>query len=709
MTNETLIDEAESLDRVGKSEKRSNPGEDLAAMNRRHYERGRDNGHTDWVKDAKKCDDFYCGEQWDPADKNKLKQEGRPALTINMVRSTVNAILGTHATRRSDIKFKHKRNGSAHTAVLLDKVAMSILDDNHYEEKERTVFADGVIQDRGYLDVRIGFKENMQGEVQIMAKDPREVILDPDAKEYDPTTWSRVITSGWVTPDNFKATYGVDKYNQLDGIWSTSANYADDSILLGEQAFGDLEEGDNSTSIDREDKNIQKIRVIDHQYYKLAQVKYFVDPHTGDAKQCPDAWGPDRIEEFALRNNLFIHTRTERRVRWTVSADKVLLHDEWSPYTTFTIIPFFPNFRRGKPLGVVRDLISPQELVNKTCSQELHIVNTTANSGYIVEEGALQNMTIDELKSQGSKTGVVIEMARGRMDALEKIKPNSIPTGLDRISAKAQQNFRVISGVNDAMLGMESPEVSGVAIEQKKASGSVQIDVMLANLKKTRIMLAEKILELIQNFYTEERVILVDDPVNPNAPTEEVHINQIAAGEIINNITLGEYSVAISDQPSRDTYGDVQFAELIALRTAGVLIPDDRVIERSNLEDKMPLAEEVRGMQGRGTPSEEQIIKAQIMEQIQIKTLVAELDKLEAEKEQIESQALLNTAKAGSAYTENQRHVQSLEQKMQETREELRLRKELALLSAKKDIDTTAMKAAVDLQKDRRPDKTPKP
>ena len=124
-----------------------------------------------------------------------------------------------------------------------------------------------------------------------------------------------------------------------------------------------------------------------------------------------------------------------RKVRWTVTADTVVLFDDWSPYDHFTLVPFFPYFRRGKPFGMVRNLLSPQEQLNKITSQELHIVNTTANSGWIVESGSLSGMTADDLEEHGAETGLVLEYNRGSTPP-GKIPPNQIPTGLDRISQK---------------------------------------------------------------------------------------------------------------------------------------------------------------------------------------------------------------------------------------------------------------------------------
>ena len=92
---------------------------------------------------------------------------------------------------------------------------------------------------------------------------------------------------------------------------------------------------------------------------------YYVDPVTGDKRKIPNAWGKKKREKFADDYGLDIITKKMRRVRWTVTADTVVLFDDYSPYDHFTIVPYFPYFRRGKPFGMVRNLLSPQEQLNK--------------------------------------------------------------------------------------------------------------------------------------------------------------------------------------------------------------------------------------------------------------------------------------------------------------------------------------------------------
>ena len=671
---------------------------ELAKSQWNSYTRARDSGHEDYVHMAKKCDMYYRGDQWDEFDMQQLDDQGRPALTINTILPTINAVLGEQSTKKADIQFKPRGGGNQEIADTLTKVYQQISDNNKLEWVESQVFSDGLIQDRGYFDVRIDFADHVQGEVKIEAKDPLDILIDPDAKQYDPRTWNEIFESKWMSIDEIEETYGQAKADKLRFLAETGTTLGADSMEFEEERYGDTDEYNYGQQYPGDPENarmLRSIRVIERQYYKLDDCMYYVDPVTGDKRKIPNAWGKKKRENFADQFGLSILTKKMRRVRWTVTADTVVLFDDFSPYDHFTIVPYFPYFRRGKPFGMVRNLLSPQEQLNKISSQELHIVNTTANSGWIVESGSLSGMTADDLEEHGAETGLVLEYNRGSTPP-GKIPPNQIPTGLDRISQKAAQNIKQISGITEAMLGMDSPEVSGVAIQAKQNRGSMLLQVPLDNLAKTRQYLAEKILHMVQSYYTEERIIQITDESDPYKPRQKLRVNEMTPeGEIINDLTLGEYDVIVGTAPARDNFDEMQFAEAIELRGVGVPIPNDMIVEYSHLSRKADIAERIRQMEGTAPPSEEQVQLQQFQMESQIRSTQLEIAKLEAEVTNLQTSAELNMAKAQNAQMDPQLKVAELQSKIQSKREELGLREKLSQLtnSMRKDQSDTAAAA----------------
>tara|TARA_R100000541_G_scaffold142_5_gene539 strand:+ start:4470 stop:6587 length:2118 start_codon:yes stop_codon:yes gene_type:complete len=660
------------------------------------YTRARDSGHDDYIDMAKKCDNYYRGDQWDAFDMQQLDDQGRPALTINTILPTINAVIGEQSSKRADIQFKPRGGGNQEVADVLTKVYAQISDNNKLDWMEAQVFQDGLIQDRGWFDVRIDFTDHVQGEVRIESKDPLDILIDPDAKHYDPRTWNEIFETKWMSLDEIEEVYGQDKADKLRMLAETGTTLGADSMEFEEERYGDTDDSTYGQQYPNDPENsrtVRTIRVIERQYYKLHDCMFYVDPVTGDQRTIPYGWGKKKRENFADQFGLDIIQKKKRKVRWTVSADTVILFDDFSPYAHFTLVPYFPYFRRGKPFGMVRNLLSPQEQLNKITSQELHIVNTTANSGWIVESGSLSGMTADDLEEHGAETGLVLEFNRGSTPP-GKIPPNQIPTGLDRLGTKAAQNIKQISGISDAMLGMDSPEVSGVAIKSKQNRGSLMLQVPLDNLAKTRQYLAEKVLQMVQSYYTEERIIQITDESDPYKPRVKMAVNQMTPeGEVINDLTLGEYDVVVGTAPARDNFDEMQFAEAIELRGVGVPIPNDMIVEYSHLSRKADIADRIRKLEGTAPPTEQQIQLQQFQMESQIRSTQLEIAKLEAEVTNLQTQAALNVAKTEAAEQDPQLKVAELQSKLQSKREELELRERLSAMTntmRKEQSDTTA-------------------
>jgi hypothetical protein len=233
------------------------------------------------------------------------------------------------------------------------------------------------------------------------------------------------------------------------------------------------------------------------------------------------------------------------------------------------------------------------------------------------------------------------------------------------------------------------------------------IQVPLDNLRKTRQYLAEKILNLIQTFYTEQRVIQVTNEEDPMKPREEMIVNEVSPeGEIINNLMVGEYDVVVSTAPARDSFDEVQFAEAINLRQVGVAVPDDAIIEYSHLARKGELAKRIRALTGQEPPTPEQAEAMQQQQQIQMAQIQLEIAKQEAEVKKIQSEAALNIAKVQeTAEIDPQMRVAELEAKIAMNEQQLELRRQLsaatnqirqgqAETSAATKIATTAMQTA---------------
>jgi hypothetical protein len=560
-------------------------------------------GHADYVFRAARLEGFYLGGdidgngklmpggQWTADDLAVLEEEGRPAYEVNEIRPAINAAIGYQIHNRMDIAFRPAGEGAdQQKADIRSKLAMFIAGHERLHYKETQMFADGLVEQRGYLDIRVRFDGNIQGDASIGILDPRDVIPDPDAKTYDPDGWADVIVTRWMTLDEIEDWYGKANRQAVED------SHHDDEVDFGQgddsgprNLFGLTE---ITTGGVMRVAGVKRVRIIDRQRWRYNMVKVAVHK-TGDIQPIEDAQD-DVIADLQAKGAI-ITKKMVKRVYWTVTTSNVTLFDDYSPFPWFTVLPFFPYFRRGKTRGMVDIGLGPQQILNKAVSQEIHIVNTTANSGWIVEENSLTNMDTEELEERGAQSGLVLEHRKGSKEP-SKINSNEVPRGIDMLIDRATKAIKDVT-VPEAMRGENSQEISGVAIQSRQFASQQQLAVPLDNLALTRHMLAERLNWIFSNYYDAERVIRIAnmDEETGQENIEEITINKPdGMGGYLNDMTVGKYDVVITEVPMQITYENSQFTQALEIRKAGVNVPDWAIIKHSNLSDKPEILKEMR-------------------------------------------------------------------------------------------------------------------
>jgi len=587
--------------------------------------------HEAYVRQVEERRKFYNSEQWTEEELAGLGD--RPALTINLARRAINTVLGHYARNVVDPRAKAARRVSGPQAEVMTAVLKNIANANNYPALEIDMIRDGLIDDRGFIDCRIEFDTNAFGDVTLRRLDSMDVLLDPEAKDYDPSTWTQVIVIEWYSPDDLDEMYGPGTADSIGAsIDSSGGLYGSEYVRFGDTEVSSRAHGGSGAP---DPERIRAIRTISRQYYKLCKVFELVDPETGDVHPLPANMTEREVRKLSKAHGMLYRKMPRRRVWWTVSAGDVVLFDDWSPYEScFTVVPFFPYFVPGNPSGLMRDLMSPQEQLNKIESQILHVINTTANSGYVVEAGSLVNMTVEELEQRGAETGLVVEYARGRQPPA-KIQPNVAPSGLENFAAKARGYMATIPGIEGLMGPEPATDVDGVVLERSQTLTEQGLGVITANLKKTRRCLFNVIAKMVQRYYTVPRMLRVQDALDPEQLAVDVQINTSA----LNTLGLFKYDVVVGTVPSRDTLDETQFAQALQMRKVGVTIPDYHVILASNLLGKDRIAHESKQLQGLGekTPEQEQI--EQLTLQLTLRKAAADVAEVEAKVAKLQAEA----------------------------------------------------------------------
>lgn len=596
-----------------------------------------DNGHDEWVKKARTCFDFWRGHQWTEEDLAKLKAARRPALTLNVVESLVRVAKGVQRALRNDVRFTPVEDASSQDAQIQDTVWLDIQNQNHLDFVESEIWERGIITGRAFYECRVDFDDNMRGNVQIKPRRSQDVVLDPAIDSYDTADWPQVFTRRWVSLLDIEHIAGKAAADELRCFDVPSWYGYEDTFMAQRLGRFPLYMWKGVA----DPKLVRALLLVDRQYYELKRKEVFIDTKTGDTSEIPSNWDRARISRvLELTPDVSTIKRKVKMLRWRVTCEGQVLHDSDSPYKRMTVVPFFPAFIDGVDMGLVESLVDPQMLFNKVTSQELHIINTTANSGYKIKKGSLRNMTIEEVENSGSKTGVVFEL--DNIADLEKLQPNQVPAGHDRLSFKADKIMRSLAGVSDQARGFAREDVANEAIMANQAASDVNFASALANLHRSKEMLASVAMSGARDYYTESRTILINRGSIYQPQLQQVPINQpTPEGKMLNDITKGRYTTVLVPSASRTTMTDGEFKQLFSLRKdLGVMIPDSVMIELSNAPNKGQIIQQLQG-DSNDTNRAAQQAQAQSQQSEQ------ELNAARVEKER--SAAALNQARAEKA------------------------------------------------------------
>ena len=264
----------------------------LADEQWRRYQYSRDRSHLEFLEKAERCDAFFVGNQWLDEDLAALNAQKRPALTINKVLATLSTVFGEQIYNRTEVLFRPSSGSSSETAEALSKVWMQISQNNQLPWVRSDVFADGCIRGRGFYDVRMDFADSVFGEIRITQLNSKNVVIDPDAEEYDPDSWNDVFITKWLSTQDIAVLYGQEHAKALESV-GVASRWDYDSVERKRDSFS----GDSALTHQGDYRDAQfdqntfrNVRVLDRQYRKLDKMEHFVDVQTGDMRAVPEAW-----------------------------------------------------------------------------------------------------------------------------------------------------------------------------------------------------------------------------------------------------------------------------------------------------------------------------------------------------------------------------------------------------------------------------------
>lgn len=295
---------------------------------------------------------------------------------------------------------------------------------------------------------------------------------------------------------------------------------------------------------------------------------------------------------------------TVKKMRVATFVSDLLLQDVESPFVhdAFPYVPFVGYLDRFKrPFGIPRPIKEQNMEVNKRRSMALSLVS---NRRVIIEKGAAED--INKVYQEANRTDGFIVLKPGKKHAFEIQELGDLANSQLALLNKSEEEIKEISGTSDESLGYGTPVQSGTALDRKQRNQATVISSLLENTKYSLKDLGEKITSLVQNNWTEEKVLRVVDRVTGVEAFVAVNERVLDdSGEVVgikNDLTQSRFDLVIATKPITDTMRekniDLLFSAINSSPPEAVGPLLNLALEISDIPNKDQLLKQIRAATG---------------------------------------------------------------------------------------------------------------
>lgn len=514
--------------------------------------------------EAEKARDYYDGNQLTPEELQALRRRKQPPVIENLVRPKIDGLCGLERQTRTDPVCYPRTLKDDEAAQVATDVLRYVADDQKLDIKRSKVFEHMLTE--GFGGVEVGANE-------------RRGVIDPTIEHI---AWDRLF---------------FDPHScQLD---FSDANY------LGYITWMDLDRA--------KERWPGKEDVLDNAMERGTSDVY----NTYDDKPRWTWWSDRSRNRVRIVTMYHVTSKGWERVVFTLSGDleesapSPFIDEDGNPECALILQSAYVD-RDNDRYGIVRDLFTLQDEVNKRRSKFLHLVNTRQVRVARGSEGDVERIRKEIARPDGA---IVADK-----DELEIIGTGDLSMGHFSLLEEAKAAIRGI-GPNAHMQGKQGENQSGRAILAMQQAGMTEMAPLLDALRDFNLRVFRAVWNRVRQFWDAERWVRITDDENsvrfsgvnvPKAALAMQKLKQAMDEGKIDQQTAQAYAMQIQQDPAMMQPANVladldvdiqidevqntptlhaeQFEQLVNLASSGMMqIPPEIIIRASNLRDKQKL------------------------------------------------------------------------------------------------------------------------
>ncbi len=537
---------------------------------------------------------YYHSKQWTDAELKTLARRNQPPSTKNLIRRKIDFLVGLEQRLRRDPKAFPRTPEAEQAAPIATATLRSIQDTTKFQSVASECARDALIRGIGAQSGGVVKDKKSKHQIKKRRVKGQTWFYDPRSEEWDFSDAQFMGEAQWTPTEVAKELLPWAK-ETIDQIGELAAG----ASAMMPQLFA--KEKNWTQWVNSRERRIFLINI----WYKY-QGQWMFDFLVGPTSLCPPEM--DCLSPYIDNDD-----------------DSARPYNAWSPYVG----------EDGTRYGMVRDLRSLQDEVNKRASKALHLLSVRQVK---YEKGAVAD--IDKARAELAKPDGMIEVNKNFVfEALEQTA--QIQGNLEMMQdAKADLNN---TGPNPALQGKGVEQQSGRAILAQQNSGMAELSPVYERMREWKLSGYHMDWNNARKFYTDDRYIRLTG--NAQA-VQHLRIN-VPVTDGMGNVTgvenqIAEMDVDIILDEGPDTV--TMREELIEQLSDRPDIPSEVLIELSNLPDKDVILKKLA--EHKAPPPEIQELQKRMASLEEMKA-AADLDKVQAETESARAGTLGTLVQAG--------------------------------------------------------------
>lgn len=565
-----------------------------------------------WRREADKAADYYDGNQLTSETVDTLQERGQPPLITNLIKPTIDTVLGMEAKTRTDWRVRPEDD-----EVCDDDLAEALsVKLKHAEIESR---ADRAVSDSYGAQLKAGLgwvevsRENDPFRCPYRVKyiHRREIFWDWRAEQPDLSDARYLIRRRWVDLEHAIALMPryADLFRMTTSGW---ANF--DPLLEQDTRLVQSWEIERDTRLSSADwRDIQRERICLYEIWYRKWVRGYMMRLPNGRIIEPDFKNPMHAEAI-VSGYATVREATFQKVRLAWYTGPHFLFDVPSPYQhgMFPYVPFF-GYREdltNVPYGLVRSMISPQDEINARKSKMLWSLNSRR---VVVDADAIADHQKAAQEVARPDAYIILNPSR-KPSSTFKVEPGGELVGEQfQVMQEAKQEIAESSGIHKSMQGQTTGATSGLAINSLVEQGLNTLAEINDNYRYSRRIVGEMLFDLVRQNLAQgparvvigqgkqKKIILLNTPGIDEETGQPI---------IINDVSKVRAKVVLDDIPSTPTYRTQQFMMLTEVTKS--LPPElqaqviDFVVEATDLPKRHEIADRLRGAIGIQSPEQQE-------------------------------------------------------------------------------------------------------